>query len=449
MPDSEQDNTNQNISNTSPSSTGTGAVKGEIMLDITHAESLSPKTRREIRARVLSPSEWIRLIAREWLLSLSQEQGQADGVSICSEMDTKFQKYKPFLSGKMSAPLLCRIGLKDSFWTTLGIVDEFDRSYIMSQVERFREMYGIAMNINEIGPRDDVKSNSPIAYQSFGKQQQEPTRSGQVQNVNETSPHGSDASVTKASAAFQPLLRPYPHVHVQQHMAPYNQLPPPPYSPGMHVQPSLAPYSNSIVSHQQQPLMPYYGGYHETYEPKHGRTPHQADYNAAYASYQPKRRKRDNSASPETHLYDYSDRGEVKKRMLSHDVRDSREVKKMVSQQKKEEAFSRVQALLQSDHLPVETNRSDSSSPDSHQTGKQSSKKVKSRSCIVVSTAKDLNTIVTQSNMLFQKYTTAVKRKKGGKERVTWQQVAREIGIGVKVREKYARWHARAKVRGI
>lgn len=69
----------------------------------------------------------------------------------------------------------------------------------------------------------------------------------------------------------------------------------------------------------------------------------------------------------------------------------------------------------------------------------------KNRSAIIISTAADLDQIVTYSNSLWSKYNAVAKEHN---KRVKWQMVAKELGINVKVREKYARMHARAKMRG-
>lgn len=54
--------------------------------------------------------------------------------------DAKFLDYKPFLKGVISSQLLCRLSLPQDknitleFWSVLGIADDFDRTYIISQV---------------------------------------------------------------------------------------------------------------------------------------------------------------------------------------------------------------------------------------------------------------------------------------------------------------------------
>jgi hypothetical protein len=67
------------------------------------------------------------------------------------------------------------------------------------------------------------------------------------------------------------------------------------------------------------------------------------------------------------------------------------------------------------------------------------------RSAVMVSTGSDLHQIVIHSKNLWAKY-NAIAREHN--QKVCWSTVARELGINVKVREKYARMHARAEARG-
>jgi len=69
----------------------------------------------------------------------------------------------------------------------------------------------------------------------------------------------------------------------------------------------------------------------------------------------------------------------------------------------------------------------------------------KNRSSIVISTAADLDQIVTYSNSLWAKYNDMAKEQN---KKVKWSMVSKELGINVKVREKYARMHSRATMRG-
>ena len=69
----------------------------------------------------------------------------------------------------------------------------------------------------------------------------------------------------------------------------------------------------------------------------------------------------------------------------------------------------------------------------------------KNRSSIIVSTALDLHQIVSHSKNLWTKYNAIAKEHN---QKVNWITVARELGIHVKVREKYQRMHSRAEQRG-
>ena len=93
-----------------------------------------------------SPSEWLRLLARDWV---------AENISLAEGTDALFLKYKSYLKGKLSSQLLCRLSIQDQvkdgdsnsrpidFWKILGIEDEFDKSYIVAQIERFCALYSI------------------------------------------------------------------------------------------------------------------------------------------------------------------------------------------------------------------------------------------------------------------------------------------------------------------
>jgi len=104
-----------------------------------------------------SPSDWLKLLCKDW----AQEN---DDLVDC--VDDKFLEYKSFTKGMLSAQLLCRLSIPHpkehdggeatvpvDFWAILGIEDEFDKSYIIAQVERFCTLYNVR------GPSlDDVDS---------------------------------------------------------------------------------------------------------------------------------------------------------------------------------------------------------------------------------------------------------------------------------------------------
>lgn len=87
-------------------------------------------------------------------------------------------------------------------------------------------------------------------------------------------------------------------------------------------------------------------------------------------------------------------------------------------------------------------NTTDSSVKDDNRKKK---KKKKTRSDISVSTASDLDQIVTHSKNLFIKYNAIANAHN---QRISWAMISKELGMHNKVREKYARMHSRALQNG-
>jgi hypothetical protein len=138
------------------------------------------------------------------------------------------------------------------------------------------------------------------------------------------------------------------------------------------------------------------------------------------------------------------------------------------AQRQKEAALQRAAELVQSNRVPIEITRGHRAAmaaasavvenaplPAAEAAEASSNEPVvmassepppkKMRSSIVISTASDLDQIVTHSNNLWAKYNAIAKEHN---QKVNWVVVAKELGIHVKVREKYARMHSRAKARG-
>lgn len=93
------------------------------------------------------PSEWLKLLCKDWA---------HENDTLVEGTDDKFLDYKSYMKGMLSAQLLCRLSISHSkehdggestipvdFWAILGIDDEFDKSYIVAQVERFCTLYNI------------------------------------------------------------------------------------------------------------------------------------------------------------------------------------------------------------------------------------------------------------------------------------------------------------------
>jgi len=127
---------------------------------------------------------------------------------------------------------------------------------------------------------------------------------------------------------------------------------------------------------------------------------------------------------------------------------------KFASEQK-EAALKRAADLVKSNRVPIEITRGAAAAKAAASAALSAGNvvpepipeepKKKSRSSIVVSTAGDLHQIVTHAKNLWTKYNAIAKEHN---QKVNWITVARELGIHVKVREKYARMHSRAEQRG-
>jgi hypothetical protein len=125
------------------------------------------------------PSEWLKLLCKDWAL---------ENEVLVETADAKFLDYKPYLkgdselnrlsqnleveappntlvtcSGLLTSQLLCRLSIPPTteildpsshqpyeFWEILGITDSFDRAYIVAQIERFCSLYSIrALSLEE------------------------------------------------------------------------------------------------------------------------------------------------------------------------------------------------------------------------------------------------------------------------------------------------------------
>ena len=133
-----------------------------------------------------------------------------------------------------------------------------------------------------------------------------------------------------------------------------------------------------------------------------------------------------------------------------------REQREKFTQEQKEAALKRAAELVTSNRVPIEITRGVAAAKAAQlaiQAGTLGQPpmifapppETKKRSAVMVSTANDLHQIVIHSRNLWAKY-NAIAREHN--QKVCWSTVARELGINVKVREKYARMHSRAEERG-
>lgn len=115
-------------------------------------------------------------------------------------------------------------------------------------------------------------------------------------------------------------------------------------------------------------------------------------------------------------------------------------------EQRKRAALDRCAELVSSNRVPIEITKATSSRRANARNGARNElSQQQKRSEIVVKTAADLNEIVNHANSLYKRYNNIAKQHG---QRAGWLTVARELGIHVKVREKYSRMHARATARG-
>ena len=88
-----------------------------------------------MRRAVKSPSDWLRLLCRDFAV---------ENEALLNGADAKFAVYKPYLKGMLTSQLLCRLSVPNKemnndtnnsnnnnmtvdFWRILGIQDEFDK----------------------------------------------------------------------------------------------------------------------------------------------------------------------------------------------------------------------------------------------------------------------------------------------------------------------------------
>lgn len=328
------------------------------------------------------PSEWLRLLCRDWAI---------ENEAMVQATDLKFLGYKSYLKGRLSSQLLCRLSIPEKttenessppapivsrnldFWTVLGIQDDFDRAYIVSQIEKFCAHY----SIRAICLDDDLLVDHQLP------------------------PHG-----TPGADGTVPI----------------------PLAPGINVDMPTNCINAGMMVTKDPRFMPVATTNREV--------KHRARTSARV-------RKLDRAAK---------EASREEKRQNKLKLRQSRE--QMIRQQK-EAALARAEELVRSNRIPIEITRGAAAAQAAANAAvammgvkaddDNIRKSKKSRSDIVVSTASDLDRIVTHAKNLWTKYNAIAKQHN---QKVNWSTVAKELGIHVKVREKYARMHSRALQRG-
>ncbi|GAX25698.1 hypothetical protein FisN_14Lh005 [Fistulifera solaris] len=341
----------------------------------------------EMRKASKSPSEWLRLLCRQWA-----EENEL----LVETTDAKFIDFKPYLKGMLTSQLLCRLSIpsiKDpldggsvqpfDFWEILGIEDSFDRAYIVSQVERFCAIYSIrALSIDD----DSL-----------------PLFSGDLSGADPHALAAAAANIAEGNAGLSYLD--------SNTTAVVAALPP----------------DSKVLRHD---------------------TKLKEQKRLSIEKKEQKARDREAMALRKANERAMREASREERRRKKIEIRQQRE--KFAAEQK-EAALRRAAELVCSNRVPIEITRGAKAvmplppPPVPAKVATEDEVTKKNRSAIVVSTAADLDQIVTHSKNLWAKYNAIAKEHN---QKVNWTTVAKELGIHVKVREKYARMHFRAEQRG-
>ncbi|CAB9515079.1 expressed unknown protein [Seminavis robusta] len=385
--------------------------------------------KREMRKAAKRPSEWLRLLAGDWAVG---------NEAIVEMADQKFIEFKPYLKGILTSQLLCRLSAPVTnsvdgsgpadFWRILGIMDEFDKAYIVAQVERFCVMYNIR------GLPEDA-----------------------AENVNHSNLYTNDLATQDASIAAAAGISvsptggivnlPFPHMEAPTAVA--------------------AAAAAAAVTHHDATV-----GKLSKKQVNEVSRAHRMAKDAEKALEQERRqnlKKEQKRLSQERKEQKQREREAVQMRRAQERSqreasREDRRKKKLeirmqrekFAQEQKDLALKRAAELVNSNRVPIEITRGAAAAKAAanaalaaggHQPVPEpvAVPSKKPRSAIVVSTAADLHQIVTHSKNLWAKYNAIAKEHN---QKVNWITVAKELGIHVKVREKYARMHSRAEQRG-
>lgn len=386
----------------------------------------------EMRKAVKRPSEWLRLLCRDWTV---------ENEALVHTCDHKFLEYKPYLKGLMTSQLLCRLSVplnKDphdpshshfDFWRTLGIDDEFDKSYIVAQIERFCVMYNIR-GLPEEG--ENLFPSTDLATQDAA----------------------SMAAVAAAGISVSPTggivgLPPYMDSHTAAAAAAAAAAVTTTTTTTTHDPAKLTKKQVSEVSRAQRMAKDA----EKALEQERRQNLKKEQKRLSQERKEQKQREREALAMRKAQERAQREAGREDRRKKKLEIRMQRE---KFAQEQKELALKRAAELVASNRVPIEITRgaaaakaaaSAALAAGGHQPAPEpvAQPTKKPRSAIVVSTAADLHQIVTHSKNLWAKYNAIAKEHN---QKVNWITVAKELGIHVKVREKYARMHSRAEQRG-
>jgi len=377
----------------------------------------------EMRKTNKPPSEWLRLLCKDWA-------DENDDLVDCA--DVRFLQYKPYLKGLLSPQLLCRLSTPPSkdpaldgtnsnapvdFWRILGIEDEFDKAYIVAQIERFSSHYNIRgipiEDVDGIFP-SDVTSPDPAAMAAAGISVS--PSGGIISYVDSNATAAAAAAVAAAASDVSKLSkRQYSEVTRAHRMA-------------KDAERALENERKQIIKREQRRV--------------------------SLEKKEHKAREREALTVRKSAEREARDASREERRRKKLEIRMQRE---KFAQEQKDAALKRAAELVASNRVPIEITRGAAAAKAAATAALAAGGVIqpipdpsveamkKHRSAIVVSTAGDLHQIVMHSKNLWTKYNAIAKEHN---QKVNWITVAKELGIHVKVREKYARMHARAEQRG-
>ena len=462
------------------------------------------------------PSEWLKLLCKDW--------ADADeNMGLIETVDDKFLTYKPYLKGKLSSQLLCRLCIpsdpassKDSnnnnssssssnasktdfLKDVLSIQDEFDKAYVIAQVERFCALYdirGIQQQAEATSAAATATSasgsgsNSGSTNNRFALANNEATAAaaaalygdlvvnaalGSVSDVHQQAIAAAAAATATAAGQQQGITIP-PHFLTADATA---------------AAVAAAQQAQAQAAQQTQEADTGTSQSHKRGESSStSNSSQQVIFNSRSAQALLNKAQQQAKSAERALEQERKQNAKREQRRLSQDkklakqrdreflqkqkqaeklarekAREEKRARKLMqrqqrehfAQEQKEAALRRAAELVASNRVPIEITRAGafrnrgknklSGMGTQKAGGANGSKdnsvvpKKRQRSAIVVSTASDLDRIVTHSQNLWAKYNAIAKEHN---QRVNWITVAKELGIHVKVREKYARMHSRA-----
>lgn len=465
------------------------------------------------------PSEWLKLLCKDWAAS-------GENLELIETVDAKFESYKPYLKGKLSSQLLCRLcipadpaaskdatnnnsssattnGSSNSSKTdflkeVLNVQDEFDKAYVIAQVERFCALYDIR------GTQQQAESTSTTAAAGSGNSSgstnnrfalanNEATAAaaaalygdlvvnaalGSVSDVHQQA-IAAAAAATATAAGQQPAITIPPHFLTADATA--AAVAAAQQAQAQAAQQSQEADAGTSESHKRGESSNTTNSSQQVFLNSRSAQAllNKAQQQAKSAERALEQERKQNAKREQRRLTqdkklakqrdrEFLQKQKQAEKLAREKAREEKRTRKLMqrqqrelfAQEQKEAALRRAAELVASNRVPIEITRAgsirsrgkDKTSGTGTQkaggaNGSNGSKdnsvvpKKRQRSAIVVSTASDLDRIVTHSQNLWAKYNAIAKEHN---QRVNWITVAKELGIHVKVREKYARMHSRA-----